>query len=56
MSVPYRNCELTRKNIRTVGQHELDYAQGWNLYDRQSFSDLCRGKPMSGLRFDDDIT
>ena len=54
MSVPYRNCELTRKNVRTVGQYELDYAQGWNLYERQSYSDLCRNnRPLSGLRNED---
>ena len=58
MSVPYRNCELTRKNVRTVNQYELDYAQGWIIYERQSFSDLCRSdgrRPLSGLRYDDDV-
>ena len=56
MSVPYRNCELTRKNVRTVNQYELDYAQGWTIYERQSYSDLCRSgrRPLSGLRYDDD--
>ena len=57
MSVPYRNCELTRKNVRTVNQYELDYAQGWTIYERQSYTDLCRSRqqrPLSGLRYDDD--
>ena len=28
MSSPYRNCELSGKNIRSIGQFELDYALG----------------------------
>ena len=56
MSRPHRNCELTRKNIRTVRQYEVDYAEGWNLYERQSYSDLCQSKPLSGLRNNDDST
>ena len=41
MSVPYRNCELSRKNVRTVSQSELDYALGWILYERSSYSGFC---------------
>lgn len=53
MSIPYRNCELTRKDVRTVGQYQLDYAQGWTLYERSSYSGLCRGRSSSGYRSDD---
>lgn len=41
MSVPYRNCELSRKDIRSVGQFELDYAPGWILYLRSSYTGSC---------------
>ena len=41
MSSPYRNCELSSKNIRSIGQFELDYALGWLLYERSSYSGIC---------------
>ena len=43
MNVPYRNCELSRKEIRTTGDFELDYARGWMLYSRTSHSGICSG-------------
>ena len=41
MSSPYRNCELSRKDVRTVGQSGLDYALGWVLYHRASYAGIC---------------
>ena len=44
MSVPYRNCELSSKNIRSIGQYELDYALGWILYERTGYSGPCSSR------------
>ena len=31
MSSPFRNCELSGKDIRSIGQFELDYALGMDF-------------------------
>ena len=48
MSNPYRNCELSRKEVRSIGQYELDYALGWILYERTGFSNYCDSRNSRG--------
>lgn len=51
MSNPYRNCELTRKDVRTIGQYELDYALGWILYQKTAGSCIASS---NGYRSEED--
>ncbi len=56
MANPYRNCELTREDVRSGGgQNRLDYAQGWYVYERSRFTGSCRGSSSSSSTTSNDL-